>query len=436
MKQFYFTRLFRGVMLILLTLSAYAGGTASAEDYSIYNSDNKQVLAVYINEDVYILDNQYYPADNYDGAVTPEIQVEVRGYISRQPGVSPDEGKIVRLKYDDYSVGSRLTGKSDLSTEPSWFPMLQEVGSKNVINLNNNSRPYQDGIAYTLYLYDPYAWLNGTWNAGQYLYGNPDPKEPKNYTRLADDIWQVHVGGRIQFFKYGDLVATTCCTGGTKLAPFPLDISPDTSMLRMANVFIDSFGIKNTLLKGGPAEGFSTVPMYVIGNIHFAHSSKSVAITGNQLSASKNEITVRDSDPIGSTIGKPVSSTLSFPFTSTDPITSLRLSNAANSRRINGLRVFDTGVEGIGYQLTDNNGKELSPDSAVVQGGNLTVPVNLTFIKTGEIMSGSNVSKLTNMGKLMVITGKVLKDRVLYDPDQPLTYDGNAKIIVPPLGCE
>ncbi|WP_416414833.1 hypothetical protein [Pantoea sp. App145] len=434
MKKFYFTRLLRGMLLISLTLGVYGGGAAGAADYSIYNADNKTVLAAYINEDVYIIGNQYYDAGSYEGAVTPVLPIEIKGYTSREPGKYTAEGKISRASMDVYSVSSDLTKSIEGSMGPSWLGYFLQTGTNNGFDFDNGSHPRKAGLALRLHIDEPRTWLNGYWDYGDYLYGDPDPQGFKNYVQVGNNTWQIRAPGTIQFFRYGELSAIN--GSDHKPVPFPVDISPEMGMFRIGSVFIEYFAYNNTMTRGGPEEKAVNGSVYLIANIHFVSRKTTVKITGNEISTHSDAITSRDSDPPGTSLGDPIPATLSFPFTSTDPIASLRLSNSSDSLKIKGIRVFTTNVPGIGYQITDKDGKELSPTSARVQGGNLTVPVNLTFIKTGEIMSGSKVSKLNNMGKLMVITGKDINDRVLYDSQAPLTYDGNAKIIVPALGCD
>jgi hypothetical protein len=427
MKTINYSQLLRGMFFAFMSLGVNYSSAAFSDDNSIYADDNRKVLAAYINQDVYIVDDQHYEGNNYNGAVTSEIPVEIRGYTSRKPGKYSDEGDLLALQsYSMYNVGSALTGNGNYATEPSWFASITNLNDYSYADLNSGSRPYKAGLAYRLFIPQNNIWLNGSDHDNQHLYS---PDDTGNYTKLADNTWQIRVPGHIQFFKYGDLLTYSGTTHTP--APLPVDISPQTAMLMMGVVGVQYFPVENTMVNGGPEEKKISSWIYVIGNIHFASSHKPVQITGNVFAG---EISLSDNTAVGKPLGPSLTTNLSFPVGSNDPITSLRLSNEQESRKINGVRVFDTGVQGIGYQVTDKNGKELSPISATVQGGELTIPLNLTFIKTGDVLPRAEVSKLANLGKVMVITGNKIKERVLYDPDKSLSYA--SKTTVQPLGCD
>lgn len=342
----------------------------------------------------------YFSNELPDGSITAPIETEIVMYSNR-----PLEARTVANDSD------RLNGNLNVYT--NYYPEEDEVfyisrlaGRRLDASMGYRLALNRTGEPITGYS-DDYETIN--------LY---DPKI--STIERKDNVYILRVPVTVQLFKTGhasDQVLTAIN-----------EANPNVKELYT--------GIEVKTVNDNNQRNYTPISIFV-KSINTSVIAKTVQATGGEFSRSEN-IDINSAAQIGALLGSPLLSSITLPFNDKAP-TAIWLSpkRYADYQFLNSKQIYETGIAGVGYRITNEKGDDFTPADAQVDldKKQLSIKLRLQFIKTGFINPASKLTRLQNLGSLRIVAGEGEK-AVVYNTKSAITFSGLLSFDARGMGCE
>lgn len=385
MKMNKYLTCYRAILLIMTTGLMLHTAVAATADIGLPNIE--------IDQDIYISN------DLPDGALTKPVEAEIVAYSATKPDLNE---KYNQFWYGDFEIYNLPNGYKSVNDES---PIINLIDDKNT---PVNSDVLFVGISYRLTLRNTNETISGL-GKGYYHDLNFFNMNRSSISQEGDK-WVSRTPVTIQFFKRGKL--------------------DDAFAKGNVRYLLSNMSILYFKTKGFAGKLFPDI--IITPRIHYISSAKTLDVSDGVFTSQDN-LDIDHTLPTGTLLGAPLQKTFSLPWPHSGKPRSVQFTALTPYTLINGISVYKTDVRGIGYKLTSQNGKDLTPEDGVLNNGTLEFKAALQFVKTDDINPGSTITELKSLGTLTLITSDT--PPVMYKADG-LSFKGLLTIDAPALGCD